>query len=203
MVEMVVSFLLLIIFMSCTVAIVSSSMQIFARNISMSRAQSVSDLILSDVVGEIEKASSALEYNDHVIAFENQHGDREIIYVDSVSRQLNIHYDEYQNPKSGVVESQSVNWNYGSRNYMGNQIQEFTIRQLNAGENSRPVFEITLKLKNSQTQYEYQESRIAECYFEESALWKDNGNADSQTLRADGNILCDCHDNYIEINNEK
>jgi hypothetical protein len=198
LVEMIVSFLLLVIFMSCTVGIVTSSMKLYSRNVSMNRAQSLADLILSDIKGEIENASSELEYNENVIAFRNENMDREIIYLHTNSKgdqELRIHYDEVRNEIG--IESKAVNWYYDTTNYMGNTIKKLTFDKISTGDDEALAFKVTIRLKNKTTQYEYEDSTIVECYFTEGEL---KSSADSNMMNS--NIKCTCEeDAHVTISN--
>lgn len=164
LVEMIVAFALLAMFMVSAVAALTVSMRIFQRSISISRAQTVGAILLEDITGHIGKASAELEYSDSSIAFKNAKGDREILYIGTEEKELCIHYDEDVDTKRKAVE-----WRYPKNTYMKNQVTAMKIKKMETIDN-RMLFKITIDLKNERTGYKYQASRMVECYYSESEL---------------------------------
>lgn len=168
LVELIVAFALLSVFLASAVGVLTASMGIFKRSISMSHAQTVGAMLLDDIIGHIGKASSELEYNDHAIAFQNAKGDREIIYVgtEGVDKdQLCIHYDEDTNTKR-----KAVNWRYPKNTYMNNKMTEMKVEKIEGKTENQMLFRITIYLENERTGYQYHTSQMVECYYSKSEL---------------------------------
>ncbi|MEG1427016.1 MAG: hypothetical protein RSC76_04945, partial [Oscillospiraceae bacterium] len=147
MVELLVTFALLTIFMASAVAVITPCTQIFLKIKSMSYAQSVGDIVMNKVSGEIASATERVKIDPThaAISFNDSHASP--VFIAAKDGYLNIHYREVKVVEGETVTEevlwQAVDWNYDPKAYQGYRIESLTFAP-SAGDRG---VEISLKLK--------------------------------------------------------
>lgn len=177
LVEMVVTFALLGIFMISVTGILSSSFSIFERVRSTASAQYVSEIVIDKIAGEISSAQAAgAQYGITIadgqstadsldfaagscIAFSTRTGSP--VYITVADGGLLIHYRPVMTVVGGELKPlNAVDWTYDARTYQG-----FVVTALNFSKvTDTNIIEIRLELQYSKTGMRYQSSRYVECY---------------------------------------
>ena len=190
LVELIVTFALIGIFMTAAAFMLSSTLRMFTRMQSTSRAILVSDNILDKVSGEIAAIlppSSAtkqgyycwLEPKDadgksHWIAFQNRNRSPISIFAaenDSAGKadvskighgQLFMRYYALGGDASKHVDE--IDWHYDSRVYMDYTIEDLWFSRDESADSKNNVIRIDLILRNTKTGFEYSAFRYTESY---------------------------------------
>ena len=199
LVELIVTFALIGIFMTAAAMVLTSSLSAFTRMTALGRAETVSDLLLDKIVGEISAAnlpkqnygySFCMEQNDGSpwVAFDNRSSSKIAIYASESSPEEQIPSElgegqlfiKYYKGAAGsnTKAVREINWHFDSQVYMGYKIAGLTFRREDK-ENHPNVIRIDLKLKNDRTGFEYETFRYARCYNYDPAV------ANSFSIRKD------------------
>ena len=171
--EMIVTFALIGIFMASAAAVISSAILMHSEITGVMYAQSVGEMVLDKVAGELAAAKNP-EAGSIMIregkSLEGEAGDQ-VSYQDRDGRAaqidvedglLNIHYWQHVTIQDNgeVITQPEQDFRMDEKVYMGYRITEFKVERLNA-EN---VFEIRIKLQNLKTGFEYSTTRCTKCY---------------------------------------
>ena len=191
LVELIVTFALIGLFMTAAALMVSSTLRLFTRMQATSHAITVSDMILDKVAGEISAAilpvgnPGADDYyfwmdssdgGDWVTfknrmgspiaifaAHRNEDGSADTANADSLGEgELFVRYYELAGG-GNVREQPEVDWRYDDRVYMGYQITELSFSQADK-EHNPGVIRIDLVLKHKDTGFVYPTYRFARIY---------------------------------------
>lgn len=171
--EMIVTFALIGIFMASAAAVISSAILMHSEITGVMYAQSVGEMILDKVAGELAAAknpgSGSIVIREGK-SLEGAAGDQ-VSYQDRDGRMaqigvedglLYIHYQQSVTiQEDGEVITQSEqDFRMDEKAYMGYRITDFRVERLNA-EN---VYEIRMQLQNLKTGFEYSTTRCTKCY---------------------------------------
>lgn len=184
--EMIVTFALIGLFLACAVAVISSSVLMHGEITGAMRAQTVGDMLLTKITGELAAAQlgPADEYGliwetsegapamiigssedtgadvGNGVAFYSRDGLKTRIYIKDGL--LILHYDALHriNPDGTVISEPEREWGFDSRTYMGYRITDFEVFRANDGN----VIEVKITLLNLKTGYEYSARKTVGCY---------------------------------------
>lgn len=183
LVELIVTFALIGIFMVSATFVLSNSLRMFQRMESTSKAVTVSDLILDKISGEIAAADVDREGKNEGyyfcmgedadisgsggspwIAFENRSKSPVSIYEDE--GKLVIKYygiTEADKVGTGVKPVQEIDWKFDENVYMGYRIENLSFSRPQPSDHPN-VVRIDLSLKHQTTGFTYSTYRYAENY---------------------------------------
>lgn len=171
--EMIVTFALIGIFLLAAAGVISSAVILHSDLSATMNAQGVGEILIDKVTGELAaaqpKGSRALVIGDgqsaggtlgEGVAFYDRESNITRVFVRD--GRLVFAYEEAVqiNEYGEVLVSPKREWMLDDKAYMGYQISDLQIERLN-DEN---VLEITIKIKNLKTGFEYTVSRAAQCY---------------------------------------
>lgn len=171
--EMIVTFALIGIFMTSAAAVISSAILMHSEITGVMYAQSVGEMILDKVAGELAAAKNpgsgsiviregkALEsaVGDQV-SYQDRDGNTAQISVKGGL--LYIHYQQHVTIQEDgeMITQPEHDFRMDEKAYMGYRITDFQVEPLNA-EN---VYEIRIQLQNLKTGFEYSTTRCTKCY---------------------------------------
>lgn len=173
LVEMIVTFALVGIFLAAAVSVISSAVVMHSELTGAMYAQNVGELLLDKITGELAAAqpvgNRAMVIRDtsgaggdagNNVAFYDREGNEVSCMVQDGL--LVFHYQEsVQVDEQGEVPvSEAHDWMLDEKAYMGFRITDLQIQRLK-DEN---ILEVTIKIKNLKTGFEYSTSRCTECY---------------------------------------
>lgn len=171
--EMIVTFALIGIFMASAAAVISSAILMHGEITGVMYAQSVGEMILDKVTGELAAAKNpgsgtivirngrtSENPEDNQVSFRDRDGRSAQIYIEEGI--LKIHYDQkvVVEDDGEVTTQPQQDWQMDEKSYMGYRITEFKVEPLNA-ENT---YEVRIKLQNLKTGFEYSTMRCTKCY---------------------------------------
>ena len=171
--EMIVTFALVGIFLVSASGIISSAVLVHGELTATMYAQSVGEMLLDKITGELCAASNT--GSDAMIITERteqeNYSGNEVAYYDRDGRAarilvedglLVIHYDELVRVQDDgeVLTLAEQDWKLDGKAYMGYRISELQIERLNDSN----VMEVKLKIKNLKTGFEYSASKCTKCY---------------------------------------
>lgn len=158
--EMIVTFALVGIFLAAAVNVISSAVVMHSELTGTMYAQNVGELLLDKITGElaaaqpegeramvIGAAGEADELSGNGVAFYDREGNAVTCMVQNGL--LVFHYID-----------EAHDWILDEKAYMGFRITDMQIQRLE-DEN---ILEITIKIKNLKTGFEYSTSRCTQCY---------------------------------------
>lgn len=173
LVEMIVTFALVGIFLAAAVSVISSAVVMHSELTGAMYAQNVGELLLDKITGELAAAqpegnramvigdtSGAGGTEGNGAAFHDREGNAVSCMVQEGL--LVFHYQEsVQVDEQGVVQiSEAHDWMLDEKAYMGFRITDMQIQRLE----DKNVLEVTIKIKNLKTGFEYSTSRCTQCY---------------------------------------
>lgn len=155
--EMIITFALMGIFLAAVASVISSSIVIHSELTGTMYAQSVGEILLDKVTGELAAAKpsgrtsmvtgTVLKNGEAVgggVSFYDKDGNKSCFYV-----------------ADGILIMESADsWKMDENAYMGYRISDFQVNRLNE-EN---ILEVVVKIKNLKTGFEYTASRVIESY---------------------------------------
>ncbi len=171
--EMIVTFALIGIFMASAAAVISSAILMHSEITGVMYAQSVGEMILDKVAGELAAAknpgSGSIVIREGK-ALESAAVDQ-VFYQDRDGRTaqigvedglLYIHYQQRVaiQDDGEVVTQPEQDFRMDEKAYMGYRITDFQVERLNA----ESVYEIRVRLQNLKTGFEYSTTRCTQCY---------------------------------------
>lgn len=185
LVELIVTFAMIGLFMTAAAFMITSSLRLFTRMQATSRAITVSDMILDKVAGEISAAAFPvgqpkqddyyfwLDPNGEWVVFKNRLDSPIAIFAanrneDGTAKtdtlgegELFVRY--YKLEGSNVQKQAELDWRYDDRVYMGYRISDLKFSQADAGKDPS-VIRIDLTLVHKDTKFEYPTHRYAKVY---------------------------------------
>lgn len=171
--EMIVTFALIGIFMASAAAVISSAILMHSEITGVMYAQSVGEMILDKVAGElaaaknpgtgsivIREGKTSEDAAGDQVSYQDRDGCTAQIGVDDGL--LYIHYQQRVTIQEDgeVITQPEQDFRMDERAYMGYRITDFRVERLNA-EN---VYEIRIQLQNLKTGFEYSTTRCTKCY---------------------------------------
>ncbi len=164
LVELIVSFVVLLILVTATVATLSPALNVFVKVSGMSRAQSVSDILIEKITGELGAATGNVYISNDgsQIAYDDQTGHQVIMMTDESGgiNKLLLHYQSVHSADKTEILEDAVDWYFTDKAYMNNSIQELSFSR----EDGTSCIKVHLKLENKKTGYTYDRDKIIECY---------------------------------------
>lgn len=155
--ELIITFALMGIFLAAVAAVISSSVVIHSELTGAMYAQSVSETLLDKVTGELTAAKPA-EKEAIVVGTILKNGEdvgKGVSFYDRDGKKSCFRIEDGM-----LVMDSETPWRMDARAYIGYRISEMQINRLNEGS----VFEVTIKVKNLKTDYEYTASRTFKSY---------------------------------------
>lgn len=137
--EMIVTFALTGIFLVAAAGILSSAVLIHGQLTATMNAQNVGEMLLDKITGEMSSKKGEVLVQDGLLV---------IHYVEPATEGL-----------TGNQTNQRV-WKLDEKAYMGFRISDLQMVSLN----DEDVIEVTLKIKNLKTGFEYTISKCTRCY---------------------------------------
>lgn len=184
LIELIVTFVLLGLLVAAAASVLSPFMRLHLNQTNIAHAQTLSDILLSKISGQLTSAEKILEGTpEDYIQFINE--DNELVTIatfqtfkdngldiDSETRKLlddgtlknnilNIDYASIEIGPNGEIlpKTNNSDWYYGVRSYQSNEISRLAF-EFNT---SKKTVKIILQLKNIKTGYEYETSKIVKC----------------------------------------
>lgn len=160
LVELLVTFTLLLVLMTAALAVISPSAKVFLKAIGAGRAQSVSTILMDRMTNELGAATEIITVADDKVEYVDSGGNNVLMEKVIINKaqpnetailQLRYTKDEYDEQL----------WSFPLKVYMGNKIEELEFSTVDDRED---LIQIRLKLKNSQTGYEQERTRVVKCY---------------------------------------
>ena len=164
LVELIVSFVVLMILVTATVATLSPALNVFVKVSGMSRAQSVCDILIEKIAGELGASTGNIYISDDgsQIAYDDQTGHQVIMMKkqDTDIHKLLLHYQSVHSSDKTEILEDAVDWYFTDKAYMNNSIQELNFSRVEGTS----CIKVHLKLENIRTGYTYDRDKIIECY---------------------------------------
>lgn len=172
--EMIVTFALIGIFMASAAAVISSAILMHGEISAVMHAESVGEMLLDKMTGElasaqnkgsrslmVTEASKTEEYVGDSVSFYDRDGRKTEIRV--LDGKLVIHYDEQVRVQDNgeVFTDRAKDWQFDDKVYMGYRITDIRMEKLQ-GTN---VIEVSIRIQNLKTGFEYAASRCTGCYY--------------------------------------
>lgn len=161
LVELLVSFTLLLILMTAAFAVISPSTKVFMKSIGAGRAQNVSGIVMDRIVNELVNSTEIIIVDSNKVEYIDNNGN--LVYMEKkVVDRGEIGKTEYTKLTLSyfLADGDFKEWMYPKKMYMGNTIDEL---EFSTVEDKDDLVQVKLKLKNSQTGYEYERTRIVKC----------------------------------------
>lgn len=164
LVELMVTFLLLGILMTAAIATLSPAMNVMARISNMSRAQSVADILLEKICGDVGSAAGQvqIEPGGEKISYTDKKGRMVIMYAkeEAGEKHLVLHYQASSISEEGTAAKTGVDWTFSKKMYMNQEIQELKFER----EKDTNLVKIILTVRNVKTSQSYKRTKVVECY---------------------------------------
>lgn len=158
--EMIVTFALIGIFMMAAVSVISSAVITHSELTASMYAQSVGEMLLDKVTGEL--AAARADEGRSIALGEVLVGQEENAYGDSAA-----FYDREGRAVVCTVEEgllyfhyEDLDWALDPKAYMGFRITQMEIKR----RNDQNILEVSFQLKNLKTGFEYAAFRCTKCY---------------------------------------
>lgn len=183
LVELIVTFALIALFMSCAAMVVGTYMKIHTHTRDLAQQQVLADTLLDDVQNKLSKCvnvsksgiSNAVTISDdgengHKISFydENYYPITICInpgkegYPDNDTEGSVLLYI-YNWTKEDGQPAKYVYWSYPDRTYLDNKVTKFNIAEVNTKDSGKVVYEVSLTLESLRTKAKYTDTRYIEC----------------------------------------
>ena len=171
--EMIVTFALVAIFMASAVSVITSAVVTHSELTASMYAQSVSEILLDKVTGELAAAnadtSNAMTIGTtgkvggtegNGVSFYDRDGRAVVCFVQNGL--LKFHYQEVVKVLEGgeVFVEDAYDWGLDEKAYMGFRIEDMQIKRID----DKNVIEVLVRIKNLKTGFEYTVSRCTKCY---------------------------------------
>lgn len=158
LVELVVSFALIAIFMTATLGVSAGALKVYNRVSQLAKARVVADMLAETVVAELQTAvaggagehESILEVSGSQVAYKNRQGRASVLGAPDGRLQI----EHPGNPTA-------VNTLYGENTYLRSRIERLTFERIGA---ERSLLRVRIRLRHEVTGFEYETSKIIECY---------------------------------------
>lgn len=178
--EMIVTFALIGIFLAAAAAVISSAVVLHGELTTSMYAQSVGEMLLDKITGELAAAQPEGEKALVIVNSETAPQDNAVLFYDKNGKPVHcmtrnglmvLHYlgeemidgqeiDIAFNELESLEEPVGYEWGLDEKAYMGFRITELQIQRLTE-EN---VLEVTLTVQSLKTGYVYTASRVTRCY---------------------------------------
>lgn len=160
LVELVVTFAVISIFMAATIVVMGGALRNYSRMNYFIKAQSVADTLMQTMVSEISAAADTTVEGEYACVIEGgPSGTERIKYVDYNGYTVELGVNAEQILEIDYDDKEATQWYYGKESYMSNRITGLTFTP--AKDN---LIVIDLKLENKKTGYEFELKRVAKCY---------------------------------------
>lgn len=157
--EMIVTFALIGIFMVTAVSVISSAVITHSELTASMYAQSVGEMLLDKVTGELAAARAD---DGRGILLGEVLTEEEEVYSDGA-----VFYDREGRAVTCTVSEgllcfhyEDSDWELDPKAYMGFRVTQMEIKK----RNEKNILEVSFKIKNLKTGYEYSTSRCTRCY---------------------------------------
>lgn len=161
LVELLVTFGLLTIFIAAAVAVIGPATEIFLKVKYLSYAQNISDMVMEKVSGEIASASEDVHVDGGLISFRDSKSSP--LFIHAEDGLLKIRYrmikEQVNGEYTGTVLWPAADWAYDQKAYQG-----FAITQLRFERVSDNSVKIVLALLNTPRDVTYSSEKVVECY---------------------------------------
>lgn len=157
--EMIVTFALIGIFMVTAVSVISSAVITHSELTASMYAQSVGEMLLDKVTGELAAARAddgrGILLGEVLTKEEEAYSDGAVFY-DREGREVTCTVSE------GLLcfHYEDSDWALDPKAYMGFRVTQMEIKK----RNDKNILEVSFKIKNLKTGYEYSTSRCTRCY---------------------------------------
>ena len=171
--EMIVTFALIGIFLVAASGVISSAVILHSDLSAAMHAQSVGEILIDKVTGELAaaqpKGSRSVVIGESQkaggtigegIAFYDRESNKSRMYVRDGRLVLSYEETVKINEYGEVMVSPEREWKLDDKAYMGYQISDLQFEKLN----DEGVLEVTIRIKNIKTGFEYTVSRATQCY---------------------------------------
>ncbi|MCR1840463.1 PilW family protein [Murimonas intestini] len=163
LVELIVGFALVGIFMASAVVVLSSSIHVFVRANSLAHAQTVADMLLETITSELSSAADAsfqgsgeiMIVTDSTVSFVDKNAYPVIMSAED--GRLVLSYQQVETATGDVEEP--VKWRYEEGTYLGTKISSLKFAHLNGN-----LIEVTMILTVEKSNQDFEFSRIIQCY---------------------------------------
>lgn len=157
LIEMVITFALMGIFLAAVTAVISSSIIIHSEMTATMYAQSVGEILLDKAAGEL--AAAKVMGRDSIVIEtiyeENESVGERVTFYDK-----NGNHTKLSAQNGFLMMEGETSFAMDEKAYMGYRITGLWIKRLN----QKNVFEIIVELENLKTGFTYTASRVTECY---------------------------------------
>ncbi|MBS7009301.1 type II secretion system protein [Anaerostipes sp.] len=164
LVELIVTFLLLGILMTAAIATLAPAMNVMGRISNMSRAQSVADILMEKICGEVGSAAGQVQMDsgNEKISYADKKGRMVIMYAkeETDGKKLVLHYQASSISEGGEAAKKGVDWTFSKKMYMNQEIKELKFER----EKDTNLVKIILTVRNVKTGQTYKRTKIVECY---------------------------------------
>ncbi|MDD3183840.1 MAG: type II secretion system protein [Anaerostipes sp.] len=176
LVELIVTFAILGILMTATIATLSPAMNVFQKVSAMSRGQSVASILLDKIGSEVETATGNVSIGNTAngtvlgentsgsyISYLDKDGQEVVMYAGpntsssaekNTETTLQIHYNKTLNLKEGI------DWYFSKETYMNEKITSLTFQRIKNTTRIR----IYLALENTRTGTTYERTKVVDCF---------------------------------------
>lgn len=158
LVELLVSFTLLLILMGAAVAVILPSTRVCVKAVSAGRMQNVSNILMDRMMNELGAAAEIIQVDDDKLEYIDDGGNYVVMetkLTGEEGKQFSILQLTYPETEGGKK------WEYPEKMYMGSGIEELKFSEV---ADRTDLIQIDLKLKNRQSEDEYERSRVVKCY---------------------------------------
>lgn len=165
MVELLVTFALLSMFLAAAAAVMAPATIIFQKVKYQSYARNVSDMVIEKVCGSISSSSGdiVVDKNGGFISFLDDTGSPLYITKDADGYLL-MHYRTVWVIEDGIVQDvviwDAVDWRYDPKAYHGFKITELGFEKTGTDK----AVKVSMTIENESISTSYSTSRVVECY---------------------------------------
>lgn len=163
MVELIVVFGLIAIFISTATVLLSSMIRVHNRLDNLSKVQVVSDTLIETILGEVSAAADvSIDVGEPDTACYIEQVDSDFDKLHFVAKngyEVTLGADA-QGYMEMNYEGGEGPWAYGANTYMNNYITKFQFEQVE----DKNLIQVTLRLKNRVNGYEFETTKIIKCY---------------------------------------
>lgn len=169
LVEIIVCFALIGIFMSATAVVLSTFFEVSAKMNSINQAQTLSVTLMDTIAGELTSAAASKEDSTEG-EIENTyiqitHDGTSISYMDKNGYPVSMGVDNEQKLLLEYTDKDSEDktsfWGLGEGVYMDNLIDSLTFKKIDPDKN---LIQINLKLINNRTGYVAEKEALVQCF---------------------------------------
>lgn len=160
LVELLVTFTLLLLLMTAAFSVISPSANVFMKAVSAGRTQNVSSILMDRIINELETATEIIEVSPAWVEYIDS-GGNDVVMQTMVDKGSGGGTSVIFTLEYYMEDGGGSTWDYPKKVYAGNTIETLEFSEV---EDRDDLVQVELKLKNSQTGYEYGRKRIVKCY---------------------------------------